>query len=106
MDAILQTTFSKSIFLNENAWISIKISLKFVPEGPNNKIPAFDRRQAIGPAPSQYLNQWWLVYWRIYALLGINELTHWSFFEQRPEHFKYQRHAIVDISRAKMVTAG
>ena len=28
------------IFLNENVWISIKISLKFVPKGPINKIPA------------------------------------------------------------------
>ena len=28
------------IFLNENAWILIKISLKFVPKGPVNKIPA------------------------------------------------------------------
>ena len=28
------------IFLNENAWIWIKISLKFVPKGPINKIPA------------------------------------------------------------------
>ena len=30
----------KCIFLNENAWISIKISLKFVPKGPMNNIPA------------------------------------------------------------------
>ena len=30
----------KCLFLNENAWISIKISLKFVPNGPINKIPA------------------------------------------------------------------
>ena len=30
----------KCIFFNENAWISIKISLKFVPKGPINKIPA------------------------------------------------------------------
>ena len=30
----------KCIFLNENTWISIKISLKFVPKGPINKIPA------------------------------------------------------------------
>ena len=30
----------KCIFLNENAWISIKISLRFVPKGPINKIPA------------------------------------------------------------------
>ena len=26
-------------------------------------------------ATSHYLNQWWLVYWRIYASLGVNELT-------------------------------
>ena len=30
----------KCIFLNENVWIPIKISLKFVPECPNNNIPA------------------------------------------------------------------
>ena len=28
------------IFLNENVWISIKISLMFVPRGPINNIPA------------------------------------------------------------------
>ena len=30
----------KCIFLNENVWNLIKISLKFVPKGPNNIIPA------------------------------------------------------------------
>ena len=30
----------KCIFLYENAWILIKISLKFVPKGPINNIPA------------------------------------------------------------------
>ena len=30
----------KCIFLNENVWIYIKISLKFVPAGPVNNIPA------------------------------------------------------------------
>ena len=30
----------KCIFLNENIWIPIKISLKFVPKGPINNIPA------------------------------------------------------------------
>ena len=30
----------KCIFLNENLWISIKISLEFVPKGPINNIPA------------------------------------------------------------------
>ena len=46
----------KCIFLNKNAWISIEISLKFVPMGPLNNIPplhgldtglARHRRQAI-----------------------------------------------------------
>ena len=30
----------KWIFLNENVWISIEVSLKFVPRGPINNIPA------------------------------------------------------------------
>ena len=30
----------KCIFLNENVWVSIKISLKLVPKGPINNIPA------------------------------------------------------------------
>ena len=30
----------KCIFLNENVWILINISLNFVPEGPINNIPA------------------------------------------------------------------
>ena len=30
----------KRIFLNENIWTSIKISLKFVPKGPINNIAA------------------------------------------------------------------
>ena len=50
----------KCIFLNENIWISIKISLKFIPKCPINNIPALVsimawRRQAT----SHYLNQWW-----------------------------------------------
>ena len=30
----------KCIFLNENVWIPIEISLKFVPKGPIETIPA------------------------------------------------------------------
>ena len=32
---------SKCIFSNGNVWISVKISLKFVPKIPTNNIPAF-----------------------------------------------------------------
>ena len=40
MAAIFQVTFSNGFFLNENARISTKISLKFGPRGPINNIPA------------------------------------------------------------------
>ena len=66
----------KCIFLNENAWIPIKISLKFVPKGPINKIPALVQIMAWRRSGDKPLSeQWWLVYWRIYASLGLNELT-------------------------------
>ena len=40
MAAILADVIVKCIFLNENVWISIKISLNFVHKGPINNIPA------------------------------------------------------------------
>ena len=66
----------KCIFSNENVRISMKISLKFVPKVPINNIPALIQIMAwAGQATSHYLNQCWLVYWRIYASLGLNELN-------------------------------
>ena len=62
----------KRIFLNENIWIPIQISLKFVPEGSINNIPSLVQTMAW----RHYLNQWWLIYRRIYASLGLNELFH------------------------------
>ena len=41
MAAVLQSLFSDAFFLNENAWIPINISLKFVPMGP------IDNKQAL-----------------------------------------------------------
>ena len=44
----------KRIFLNENVWISIKISLKIVPRGPINNISALVKVMAwcrIGDKP-------------------------------------------------------
>ena len=65
----------KCIFFNENVWISIKISPKFVPKGPINNIPALVQIMAWRRSgASHYLNQWWLVYWCISASLGLNEL--------------------------------
>ena len=68
----------KCIFLNENIWISLKISLKFVPEVQINNIPALVQIMlGTDQATSHYVEQWWLVYWGIYASLGLNELR-WS----------------------------
>ena len=62
----------KWIFLNENVWISLKISLQFVPQQIQNSNTGSDN----GLAPiSHYLSQWLVVYWRIYAALGLNELS-------------------------------
>ena len=36
----------KCNFLNENVWIPIKMSLKFVPKGPINNIPALVQKMA------------------------------------------------------------
>ena len=43
-------------------------------------------------ATSHYLNQWWLVYWRIYASLGLNELT------MKHEHHRLWATAVEDHS--------
>ena len=37
------------IFLDENVWLSIKVSLKFVPKGPINNIPAWFQIMAWHP---------------------------------------------------------
>ena len=67
----------KCIFLNENIWISINISLKFVPKGRINNIPALVKIMAWCQATSHYLNQWWLDCWRIYASFGLDELINY-----------------------------
>ena len=66
---------SRCIFLNENLWVPIKISLTFVPKGPINNISALVQIMTCRrPGDKHYLNQWWLVHRRIYASLGLNEL--------------------------------
>ena len=40
MATILTDDIFKCIFLNENRWISINISLNFIPRGQINRIPA------------------------------------------------------------------
>ena len=67
----------KCVFMNDNVWNLLHISLKFFPRVRINNIPALVQIMACADqAASHYLNQWWLVYWRIYASLGLNELNH------------------------------
>ena len=50
--------------------------MKFVLVGQINNIPALVQILfGADQAPSNYLNQWWSVYGRIYASLGLNELN-------------------------------
>ena len=59
----------KYIFLNENEWIFVTISLKFVPKDSIDNIPSSVQIMAI-----IWTNDG-LVYWRIYAFLGLHELN-------------------------------
>ena len=79
MAAVFQTTF-----LNGFSWIKIyEFRLKFLWSlflGAQLTIYQHWFRKWLGAdqATSHYLNQWWLIYWRIYASLGLIELTHWG----------------------------
>ena len=81
MATIVQTTFSNAFHWMKNVWTSINISLKFVPKGLINNIPALVqimawRRPGDKPVYEAMMKQWWLDYWCIYASLGLNELRH------------------------------
>ena len=65
----------KHICLNENVWISIKISLKFVPKVSINNIPALVQIMAwcrLGDKPLSEPS--WHVHRRKYTSRGLNEL--------------------------------
>ena len=60
---------------NENLCISLEISVKFVPDDPINNNPASD--QVMAWAEQAQAITWTndgLIYWRIYASLGHNDL--------------------------------
>ena len=62
----------KCIFLNGNVWISIKVSLKCVPKGPINKIPALVQIMAWRRPGDKPLSEPMMV--RLPTQLGLNEL--------------------------------
>ena len=70
--------------MNGNVWIPIKISLKFVPKGPINIIPAMFQIMAWRrPGDKSLSEAMLLVYRRIYASLGLIELNNKYLLNQR-----------------------
>ena len=66
----------KRIFMNENVGIFIKISLKFVPKGPINNIPALVQILACHPPGYKPLSEPMMAYFTdIYVSLGLNQLN-------------------------------
>ena len=64
----------KCIFLNENLWISIKISQKFVSKFRIINIPVLIQIMAWRRPGDKPLSEPMIVYWHIYASLGLSEL--------------------------------
>ena len=64
----------KCIFLNESVWISVKISLKFVPKGPINSIPASAQIMAWGRPGDKPLSE--LMMFRLLTHICVTWL-HW-----------------------------
>ena len=63
----------KCIFVNENVWISITISLKFVLNGPINNIPAMVQIMAWHRATDKPLSESMTVRLLMHTF-GLNEL--------------------------------
>ena len=71
----------KRIFLNENVWISIKISWKFVPKGPINKIPALAQVMAWRRPGDKPLSEPMMLGW-----VGLWGFLWWAPSAKRKDH--------------------
>ena len=65
------------VFFNENIWVSIKISLNFVPKGQINNISALVQIMAWRPPGIKPLSEPMMASLLTHASLGFNELTHY-----------------------------
>ena len=66
----------KCIFLNENVWISLTISLKFVPKVTINNIPTLVQIMAWRRPGDKPLSEPMMV--GLPTHIGLNELTYWA----------------------------
>ena len=76
MDSIFQTTFPNAFSSMEMFEFRLKFHWSlFLRVQLTISQHWFRKWLGAVQATSHYLNQWWLVYWRIYASPGLNELT-------------------------------
>ena len=85
MAATFPATFCKCIFFNENMWILIKISLKFVPNGQINSIPTLVQIMA-WRRPSEPMMVSLLTH--VYASIGLIKLN-----KAPPTSLRYIQHS-------------
>ena len=74
----------KCIFLNENLWISFKISLRFVPKGPICNIPALVQIMAWHRPVDKTLSEPMVV--------RLLMLEHWSYVSFALSHWVVEEH--------------
>ena len=73
---IVRTTFSNAFSWMKMYGFRLRFHWSFFPNGPINNISALVQIMVVADqAANHHLNQWCLVYWRIYASLGLNELS-------------------------------
>ena len=75
MAAIFQTTFSNAFSWMKMYEFRLRFHWNFFPRVQITVFHhCFRQWLGVGQATGHYLKQWWLVDWRIYASLGLNEL--------------------------------
>ena len=79
----------KCIFMNENVWISIKISLKFVRKSPNCNIPALVQIMAWRRSGDKSLSE----------AMMVDLLTHTCV--TRPQWVKLMKHKLLCLTRSQ-----
>ena len=86
----------KCIFVNENLWIPIKISLKFVPKGPINNIPALVQIMAWRRPGDKPLSEPMMVRLPMHICVTRPQWvkhSHWKVLECIPEHLNDEKQA-------------
>ena len=76
MAAVFQTTFWNAFSWMKMYELRFKFQWSLFPRVQLTIVQHWLRKWLdAGQATNHYLNQWWLVYWRIYASFGLNELN-------------------------------